>query len=164
MADRVEQIAQEWAARLPGLDPSGMLIVARVQRLTALWDMQLRPPFADAGLGPGDFDVLAALRRRDAPGTPTELADGMLVTAGAMTKRIDRLVGAGLATRSVSPDDGRSRLVRITAKGAALADRLIQTHVANEPQLISCLDDDEREALQAALERLLQHAESTQGG
>jgi DNA-binding MarR family transcriptional regulator len=160
MSDQVEQIAREWADRLPGLDPSPMLIVARIQRLTALWDMHLRPPFANAALSPGDFDVLAALRRLDASATPTELARGMLVTAGAITKRIDRLVDAGLATRTVSPEDGRSRLVRITAEGAELADQLIQTHVRNEHELISCLGEDERESMRRALERLLQDAES----
>jgi DNA-binding MarR family transcriptional regulator len=160
MTDQVEQIATEWAARLPGLDPSSMLIVARIQRLTALWDVYLRPPFVDAALSPGDFDVLAALRRLDAPATPTELTRGMLVTAGAITKRIDRLVGAGLATRSVSPEDGRSRLVRITAEGAELADQLIQTHVRNERALISCLSQHEQKSLRRTLEQLLEDAES----
>jgi DNA-binding MarR family transcriptional regulator len=164
MTDQVEQIAEEWTARLPGLDPSPLLIVARIQRLAALWDMHLRPPFADAALSPGDFDVLAALRRRDAPATPTELARGMLVTASAMTKRIDRLVSAGLATRAVAPDDGRSRLIQITADGAELADQLIETHLRNEHELISCLSEDERASLRRALERLLQDAESRHGG
>ena len=163
MTDQVEQIAREWADRVPGLDPSPLLIVARIQRLTALWDMRLRPPFAKAALCPGDFDVLAALRRLDAPATPTDLARGMLVTAGAMTKRIDRLVNAGLATRTVSPDDGRSRLIQITAEGTKLADQLIETHVRNEKALISCLSEDEQKRLRRALERLLEDAEGRQG-
>jgi len=160
VTDHVEQIAEEWADRLPRLDPSPLLIVARIQRLTHLWDMHLRPPFADAGLSPGDFDVLAALRRRGAPATPTELARGMLVTAGAITKRIDRLVSGGLATRTVSADDGRSRVIQITAEGAELADQLITTHVRNEQALISSLSEDERRSLRRTLERLLEDAES----
>ena len=164
MTDQVEQIAREWADRLPGLDPSPMLIVGRIQRLTALWDMDLRRPFADAGLCPGDFDVLAALRRLDAPATLTQLAGGMLVTAGAITKRIDRLIAEGLATRTVSPDDGRSRLVQITAQGVELTDQLIETHLGNEQALISCLTEDEHESLRRTLERLLEDAESRHDG
>jgi DNA-binding MarR family transcriptional regulator len=164
MTDQVEQVAREWTDRRPDLDPGPMLIVGRIQRLTALWDMQLRRPFADAGLCSGDFDVLAALRRLDSPATPTQLADGMLVTAGAITKRIDRLITAGLATRTVSPDDGRSRLVQITAEGVELADRLIEMHLRNEKALISCLSKDEQESLRGTLERLLQDAENRDDG
>ncbi len=159
MTDRVEAVVSDWSSRRPDLDPSPMLIVGRIQRLAVIWDGLLRPPFADAGLYPGDFDMLAALRRVDHPLTPGELARTMLVTAGAATKRIDRLVAAGLVTRAVSSDDGRSRLVAATAKGRRLADRLIAAHLRNEESLLEPLDPHEREALGQLLGRLVEHVE-----
>ena len=42
---------------------------------------------------------------------PGELAANTMVTTGAMTKRIDRLVQAGLVTRRESTNDGRRRVV-----------------------------------------------------
>ncbi|WP_244501181.1 MarR family winged helix-turn-helix transcriptional regulator [Streptomyces sp. TP-A0874] len=157
--DPVEQAVEAWRTRRPDLDPSPMLIVGRVQRLWALWDLGLRAPLAAADLHPGDWDVLAALRRLDRPVAPGALARTMLVTAGATTKRIDRLVAAGLAQRSPSPHDGRSRLVHITDDGRALADRLIEPHLSNESALLSPLSAEERETLSHLLGRLLDHAE-----
>ena len=42
---------------------------------------------------------------------PGELATNTMVTTGAMTKRIDRLVQAGLVTRRESATNGRRRVV-----------------------------------------------------
>jgi hypothetical protein len=57
------------------------------------------PAFAAANLGNGDFDVLAAFRRTDEPHAlrPVELSRTLLVTTGAITKRIDRLIVVRLA-------------------------------------------------------------------
>ena len=74
--------------------------------------------FAQADLGNGDFDVLASLRRAGAPYrlTPTELAGTTMVTSGAVTKRVDRLVAQGLVERSVSETDGRGRVIALTPR------------------------------------------------
>ena len=53
----------------------------------------------------------------------------------------------GPRQRTISRGDGRSRLVRITAESAQLADQLIETHVRSEHALISCLSEDERGSL-----------------
>src|SRR5690606_42131151 len=67
---------------------SPMLAVGRLFRVTDALDRRLRPPFATAGLGNGDFDVLAALRRSGDPYalTPGELSRTILVTTGADRK------------------------------------------------------------------------------
>lgn len=159
MADHVDRIVETWASRRADLDLSPMHVVGRIQRLSALWDTYLRAPFAAAGLCAGDFDVLAALRRLGEPTTPGDLSTALLVTAGATTKRVDRLISRGLASRSVAPGDGRSRLVELTAEGIALADSLIATHVHNEMTLVSCLNAEERDTLRTLLQRLLEHTE-----
>lgn len=155
MIDPVETIAEQWRELLPGIDASPLLVVGRVQRLTARWDGLLRAPFAAAGLASGDFDVLAALRRGDRALTPTELAEAMLVTAGAVTKRVDRLLAADLVSRSRSTHDGRGRIVELTAKGRRLTDRLIGEHLTNEAKLLSPLDDEEQQLLATLLSRLV---------
>ena len=48
---------------------------------------------------------------------PGELAANTMVTTGAMTKRIDRLVQSGLVTRRESTTDGRRRVVGLSPKG-----------------------------------------------
>src|SRR5919107_3823238 len=96
--DAVDRIAEQWARERPDLDVAPMLVVGRLHRAADLLDQELRTVFAQADLGNGDFDVLASLRRAGAPYrlTPTELTASLMVTSGAVTKRVDRLERAGL--------------------------------------------------------------------
>ena len=155
--DAVERIAEQWAAERPDLDVGPMLVVGRLHRAADLLDQELRTVFAQAGLGNGDFDVLASLRRAGAPYklTPTELAGTTMVTSGAVTKRVDRLVRDGLVERSVSESDGRGRVVALTDKGRRLQEELHPLHLANEERLLGALDADERRQLGELLSKLL---------
>lgn len=141
-ADQVAGIVEQWTAQRPDLDPSPMLVVGRIHRLAQTMDRALRPPFAAAGLGQGDFDVLAALRRAGPPysRSPGELRDSLMVTSGAVTKQVDRLVAKGLVTRAVA-DDARGRTITLTAAGKRQVDELIAVHLANERRLLSSLTD-----------------------
>jgi DNA-binding MarR family transcriptional regulator len=155
--DAVERIAEQWAQERPELDVGPMLVVGRLHRAADLLDQELRTVFAEAGLGNGDFDVLASLRRAGPPYrlTPTELAGTTMVTSGAVTKRVDRLVKEGLVERTVSETDGRGRVVALTAKGKKLQERLHPLHLANEERLLAPLDADERRQLAGLLSKLL---------
>jgi DNA-binding MarR family transcriptional regulator len=159
--DAVDRIAEQWARERPDLDVGPMLVVGRIHRLAELLDQELRTVFAQAGLGNGDFDVLASLRRSGAPYklTPTELAGTTMVTSGAVTKRVDRLVEQGLVERSVSETDGRGRVIALTPEGKALQERLHPLHLANEERLIAALDATERRQLGRLLAKLLRSLE-----
>jgi DNA-binding MarR family transcriptional regulator len=160
-ADRVGRIVARWRDIRPDLDPTPMLVIARIARLATLTDELLRPPFEAAGLTSGDFDLIAALRRQDPPhaASPGELALAMLVTTGATTKRIDRLERQGYVTRRPADGDGRGRVVTLTVAGVRLADDLIASHLANEASILRSLTPTEQDdlagllgALAAALE------------
>jgi DNA-binding MarR family transcriptional regulator len=155
--DAVDRIAEQWRRERPDLDVGPMLLVGRIHRLAELLDQELRPVFAEAGLGNGDFDVLASLRRAGAPYTltPTELAGTTMVTSGAVTKRVDRLIEQGLVERSVSETDGRGRVIALTAEGKAVQEVLHPRHLANEERLIDVLDAGERRQLAQLLSKLL---------
>ncbi|WP_433125031.1 MarR family winged helix-turn-helix transcriptional regulator [Micromonospora sp. CA-240977] len=145
-----------------------MLIIGRIQQLAAALEVALRPPFAAAGLGNGDFDVLAALRREGQPYTLTagQLSHRMLVTTGAVTKRVDRLIARGLVSRSVSAADARGRVVGLTPAGVTLTDRLIEEHLANEAAILHGLTDSDRRTLErllAAMNRTLDSGDSGPG-
>jgi DNA-binding MarR family transcriptional regulator len=160
--DAVRVIVDQWRARLPDLDPSPLLILGRIERLAAVCDPILRPPFAAAELAPGDFDVLAALRRSAPPHALSngEIARATLVTPGAVTKRIDRLVDAKLVTRTRDPHDARGRVVSLTKHGRRLADKLIRVHMANEAAILQALDTDEQRQLASLLGKLLASVEA----
>jgi len=152
--DHVARIMGQWGVERPDLDVSPMGLIGRLHRLGGRLNDELRPVFAAAGLGDGDFDVLAALRRSGPPYalTPGALGDTTMVTSGAITKRIDRLERAGLVSRRVSDTDARSRVVALTAEGRTLVDGLVEQHVANEHRLVSGLSEKERAQLARLLE------------
>ncbi|GAA4417705.1 MarR family transcriptional regulator [Actinokineospora soli] len=159
-SDAVAEIVAQWRRQRPDLDPSPLLVLGRIARISAVTDPLLRPPFAAAGLGPGDFDALATLRRAGSPLTPTALAEAMLVTSGAVTKRLDRLESRGLVVRSTSAEDGRGREVTLTPEGLRLADSLIEVHLANERELLSALSAEETTTLAELLGKLMASLEN----
>lgn len=154
--DSVDKIVEQWAAERPDVDTSPMHVVGRVSRLAADIDQLLAPVFAVHGLGDGEFDMLATLRRSGGSFelSPGGLGASMMVTSGAVTKRIDRLERAGLVTRRVSEVDARSRLIRLTESGRRLVDAALEEHVANEARLLAGLSGADREALAGLLRKL----------
>lgn len=153
--DRVARIQAEWRRERPELDVSPQGIFGRLARLSIAIDAELEHVFQQHGLTTGEFDVLAALRRAGAPyeRTPSALAESTMITAGGLTKRVDRLEVAGLVSRRRSETDGRVRVVALTDAGLALVERSFEAHLANEHRLLAPLDAADR----AALERLLLH-------
>jgi DNA-binding MarR family transcriptional regulator len=140
----------------PELDVSPVLVIGRLHRVALALTTELVKVYNAHGLGEGDFDVLATLRRTGEPYelTPTELMDQTMVTSGAVTKRLDRLEGAGLVERRVSDGDRRSRIVVLTEKGRELIDRAAPEHFANEARLLEPLSAGERATLARLLGKL----------
>ena len=118
----------------------------------------LNPLFAEHGLQPGEFDVLATLRRSGAPYalTPTALYEAAMLSSGGMTNRIDRLEAAGLIERQKHPTDRRGVLVALTQRGLELIEKLVLLHVENERRMLAALSADEQRQLDELLAKLLQ--------
>ena len=161
--DHVDRIQSEWRHERPDLDVSPQGVIGRLHRLGGFLTNELVAVYRAYGLGEGDFDVLATLRRAGEPfeRTPGELADFTMVTTGAMTKRVDRLVGAGLVTRRKSDVDGRGRVVALTSKGRRLIDEAFTEHMENEQRLLAALSPAERSQLQSILAKWLRKFEDS---
>lgn len=160
--DHVGRIVHAWQRERPDLDVSPQAIIGRLHRLAAALTDELVPVYREHGLGEGEFDVLATLRRAGAPfeHQPSELAQHTMVTSGAMTKRIDRLESAGLVTRRASAADGRARVVALTDAGRKLIDRAFTRHIANEHRLLEPLSASDRAQLECILTAWLGAVES----
>lgn len=155
--DRLDRIQQAWRAERPDLDVSPQGVIGRLHRVAGHLTDELVAVYREHGLGEGDFDVLATLRRAGAPyeRTPSDLADNTLVTSGAMTKRVDRLEAAGLVTRRPSDVDGRGRVVALTPRGKDVIDAAFGAHMANERRLLDALDPDDVAQLERLMRRWL---------
>jgi DNA-binding MarR family transcriptional regulator len=136
----------------------------RLHRIALRLTEQLCVVYRRFGLSEGEFDILAALRRAGPPyeRAPGELARFTMVTTSAITKRIDRLEGIGLVTRSPGPEDGRRRVVALTTAGKDLFDQAFTEHMRNEHRLLEELTPDEVARLEALLTAWLSRLELPQ--
>ncbi|GMA90427.1 hypothetical protein [Homoserinibacter gongjuensis] len=65
--DRVDRIQEQWRRERPDLDPTPQGVIGRLHRLADRLRDELITVYREHGLGEGDFDVLASLRRTGAP-------------------------------------------------------------------------------------------------
>ncbi|MFJ6381116.1 MarR family winged helix-turn-helix transcriptional regulator [Kitasatospora sp. NPDC092039] len=165
-ADRVARIQAQWRRERPDLDVAPQAVIGRLHRLAARLSAELALVYRQYGLGEGEFDVLAALRRAGAPyeRAPGELAAHTMVTTGAMTKRIDRLERAALVTRRPAADDRRGRVVALTDAGLRLIDEAFTAHMRNEHRLLAHLSTKEARTLQDLLTAWQHRLDGAEGG
>ncbi|UGV26193.1 MarR family transcriptional regulator [Rhodopseudomonas boonkerdii] len=156
--DRAESAAEQWARERPEIDTGAMVLLGRLAEAALVISRdRLNPLFARFDLQPGEFDVLATLRRSGKPHalTPTELYEAAMISSGSMTNRIDRLEKVGFVMRKPNPADKRGTLVGLTVQGLALIDRVIDAHVANQQAIVSGLNAREQSQLSGLLAKLL---------
>lgn len=78
------------------------------------------------GLKISQFIVLNHLMRLGGDWSPARLASAFQVTKGAITNTLQRLESRGLVTVLPDPDDGRGKLVRLTAAGRKMRARAVR--------------------------------------
>ncbi len=161
--DESGRVVAAWQQEIPDLDMSPMLVFSRLSRLSRHFDRQRRHVFTNHGLEPGEFDVLAMLRRGGPPyaATPSILMNDMMVSSGTMTNRIDRLQSKGLVERHPSPQDRRVVLVKLTDSGRERVEDALTSLLQLEKKILSALSPAEREELANLLHPLLLHYETT---
>jgi DNA-binding MarR family transcriptional regulator len=153
--DHVGRIMQQWEHERPDLDPAPVAVIGRLHRVANRLTEELVRVYAEFGLGEGEFDILATLRRSGAPYalTPTDLAASTMVTSGAISKRVDRCERQGWVVRRPGERDRRERVVALTDAGRELIDAAFTAHIANEHRLVGMLSATDRQALADGLRR-----------
>ena len=154
--DDVDHIVEAWIRERPDLDFAPLQVLSRVGRLAKHLDRARRTAFTASGLESWEFDVLSALRRAGSPYqlSPKALLQQTLVSSGAMTNRIDRLVLRELVERRTAPHDGRGILVTMTAAGRQCVDTAISSLLLSESHLLFGLSAEDQQQLAALLRKL----------
>lgn len=155
LTDHVRSGVEQWRARQPDLDLTGMEVFGRVYRLTRLADLRRAAVLEPHGLHVSDVDVLASLWRHPDGLRPLELRRAMMVGSGTLTARIDRLEAAGLLERHPDPADRRGRILRLTDAGERLTPDVVRQLLAVENELLEPLPAEVRTRLAEDLRLLL---------
>jgi DNA-binding MarR family transcriptional regulator len=120
-------------------------VIARVEEALASAEL---PPLAW-------YDVLWAVRRAPARQVRmAELAEGLTLSRGGITKFVDRLEAAGLLRRQRAEDDGRGYYAVLTDEGERMLRRMwpVYARVLRET-FVDPLSEAEAGAISAGLER-----------
>jgi len=160
--DRVEIAIARWAEVLPGLDTTGMEVVARILCAATLLEEQLARVLALHDLQPAEYSVLAILRSHggsDAELPPKVLAEQAFFTTGGMTNLLKRLERDGLVTRRADPGDGRGVLMRLTEAGKARVESAVVAVSAAQRDALVGLSETGRTTLAKGLSALLDSLE-----
>ncbi|MBF6244621.1 MULTISPECIES: MarR family winged helix-turn-helix transcriptional regulator [Nocardia] len=157
MGDSVDRIVEQWRIERPDLDPSPMGTVGRIKRAARILEQGISAILAQHDQQLWEFDLLATLMRSGPPYqlTAGALTDSAMITAGAMTNRVDRLVKRDLVSRKVDPENRRSILISLTERGRELVGATLSDHVANEARMLGALSAAEQEQLDQLLRKLL---------
>ena len=128
-------------------------VVGRVEEALAEADL---PPLAW-------YDVLWAVRR--APGKRArmaELAEGLTLSRGGVTKLVDRLEAAGLLRRERTEDDGRGFYAVLTDDGERMLRRMwpVYAGVLRET-FVDALSENEAGVIASGLDRAKEAATSS---
>ncbi len=97
-----------------------------------------------------EWAVMRALHDRE-PTPPSQLADGMSLTRGAVSKLADRLISKGLIVKQPNPDDGRAHKLKLTKAGMSLVPELAALADQNETECFAQMPDNDRQALERIL-------------
>jgi DNA-binding MarR family transcriptional regulator len=100
------------------------------------------------------FDVMAALARREAGMTMTEVSRFLMVSNGNVTGLVDRLVAEGLVMRIANEKDRRATFVRLTPKGLRLFATMAKAHERWVNEIMAAVSDAESEIMIGLLEGL----------
>jgi len=153
--DHVENILEQWQVQRPDLDCSAVAIIGRISRMEKIMRPQILAGIAPFILSAIEFDILATLRRNNCPLTPTQLYQAVMLSSGAMTTNLDKLVRRELVERQYSDEDRRSCRISLTVKGWRLIEEAYTAHLANEERMLEPLNQKERSALALLLKRWL---------
>jgi DNA-binding MarR family transcriptional regulator len=166
MEDSVDRFIKEheWADH-PGLDLEVEGIVNRIHILAKYLKRSFDETASEFGINKGELDVLKLLRRAGEPHrlSPSRLSEGLHLSSGAMTNRLDRLETQGLIRRLADPSDRRGILIELTDKGDEIFDSAIELQIEKEKALCDPLSATERKQLAKLLRKLMLEIESAPG-
>jgi DNA-binding MarR family transcriptional regulator len=137
--DVVGRFREQWEKERPDIDTSCLEAWGRLKRTAAVFDRGLMPAMGEHGLSIADFEVLAALRRSGPPYQlrPAELTRSLIVTAGAITNRLDNLERRGLISRARLAGDRRGHAVLLTPEGVQIFDPALDAVIERSEALLT---------------------------
>jgi DNA-binding MarR family transcriptional regulator len=149
----------------PGVSKSDRLRDATILGAAALavTDRAMTAAASEDALSPSTAAALSALRHFLNDATLDQLRSVLGLTHSGTVRLVDRLCDSGLTTRGPG-SDGRSRIVRLTERGAEIADEVTEERLSAIDALTTGLSTAEKRTLVELLGRVLANVVATKDG
>jgi DNA-binding MarR family transcriptional regulator len=102
------------------------------------------------GITVAQFEALAHIRNFQ-PITQSDLAAGLTVSGGGISRMLTRLEREGMIRRE---QEWKTKHISLTAAGRELIDRAYPVQVAQQSTMFDVLDEDEKRQLHALMKKL----------
>ncbi|WP_329568656.1 MarR family winged helix-turn-helix transcriptional regulator [Kitasatospora sp. NBC_01266] len=156
--DLAAAIARAWQREQPDLPVGSIPVLTRIRQAAKLLTDDRRRTLTRVAMDDATLDLLSTLRRAGAPYrlTTRELAARSLITAGAVTQRVDRAERAGQVRRLPAEPGSRAVAVELTGAGHAAVEAAVGDLLRHEQGLVdAALDGPEQAELARLLAKLL---------
>ena len=127
-----------------------MRSLVRAYQAFALFDAN---GYRDSGLTPSQADVIFTLGNTEGM-TFKDIGEMTLITKGTLTGVVDRLEHKGLVKRVVGQEDRRCTLVRLTAKGVKLFEKVFPQQIALLKSRFDQLSDNDMQQAVRLLKKI----------
>lgn len=105
------------------------------------------------GLLPVQFDVIATLANQP-PMTFKQLGEKTLISKSSLTGVVERMVQKGFIATQENPDDARSHLLKLTAKGQKIFEKAFPEHLKHLELVFQKLSKREAKEVEESLKLL----------
>jgi DNA-binding MarR family transcriptional regulator len=155
--DSIDDHVELWSKELPLLDPVKEAVVGRIHVVARHLATNRTVALDTDGLAKWQFKTLLVLRRQGEPyqASPSQLADALGLTRGALSARLATLERMGLVSRTHHTGDRRRVAVKLTAAGNRALESTMGKEEQGELELLSVLTEHEKETLAKLLRKLV---------
>jgi DNA-binding MarR family transcriptional regulator len=157
MRDSVDAHVERWAKELTWMDPVKEAVFARLAIVARHANTSGLDLLEADGMRRWQFKILLTLRRSGSPysASPSEIANLLRLSRGALSARLGPLERAGLIVRTVDDADRRRVHVSLTPAGHDAFEKHAANEETAESELLTVLTDRERRTLANLLRKLV---------
>jgi DNA-binding MarR family transcriptional regulator len=162
MRDSVDAHVERWTKELTWMDPVKEAVFARLAIVARHANTSRLDLLEADGMRRWQFKILLTLRRSGSPysASPSEIADLLGLSRGALSARLGPLEREGLIVRTVDDADRRRVHVSLTPAGHDAFEKHAANEETAESELLTVLTDRERRTLANLLRKLVFAIES----
>jgi DNA-binding MarR family transcriptional regulator len=148
--DELEKYAQD----MPELEPSAIVAMLEIMQAGEAIQQNVNAPLEqEFHLSEGKLRVMIILYQQEVM-APSALAVKAGVTRATISAMLRRMQRDGLVMLRTSPEDGRARIISLTAEGRKFMDRILPVHYKRISTIMCRLTRSEREALIVLLRKV----------